>query len=152
MSRPLGGRLCVAVAVLMPLTGIRADDVLVGLGPFFAQHCHECHGPDKQKNDIRFDTLGTDLSDKRTLETWQGALDQLNLGEMPPKKKARPDREEVSKVVDFLVRLSPLEASAAPDIPEIIRGLFAFCGEARVPELFPLGVPHEGLAGLRDSE
>ena len=67
-------------------------------------HCLECHGPDKQKNEIRFDTLGTDLTDRRTLEIWQDALDQLNLGEMPPKKAAQPERADTAKFIDASVR------------------------------------------------
>ena len=59
--------------------------------PFIKAHCIECHGPEKQKGDLRFDQLGTDLSDLQTLETWQGILDQLNLGEMPPKKQISDD-------------------------------------------------------------
>jgi mono/diheme cytochrome c family protein len=64
----------IAAAFLVPLGQAHADDVLNGLKPFFKQHCFKCHGHDKPKNDIRFDTLGTDLTDKRTLEVWQEAL------------------------------------------------------------------------------
>ena len=91
-----------AVAILVPFGLAFGDEKLNGLKPFLKQHCFECHGPEKQKNDIRFDTLGIDLSDKRTLEVWQEVLDQLNLGEMPPKKKPQPSRQDVDKVVDAL--------------------------------------------------
>ena len=33
----------------------------------------------KAKGEIRFDTLGNDLSKVQNLEIWQGMLDQLNL-------------------------------------------------------------------------
>ena len=33
---------------------------------------------------------------------WQDILDQLNSGEMPPKKKAQPGKEELAKVVGDL--------------------------------------------------
>ncbi|MBT6450644.1 MAG: hypothetical protein HOK62_08000, partial [Verrucomicrobiales bacterium] len=64
-----------------------ADEALINIKPFLKQHCVECHGSDKQKGEIRLDTLDHDLSRPETLEIWQGALDQLNLGEMPPKKQ-----------------------------------------------------------------
>ena len=41
---------------------------------FLKQFCLECHGAEKQKGDYRFDTLGADLSDLKTLEVWQGIL------------------------------------------------------------------------------
>jgi hypothetical protein len=87
---------------LVPFFFASADDPLASLKPFLKKNCFACHGPEKQKNDIRFDTLGTDLSDVTTLKIWQEALDQLNLGEMPPKKKPRPDAAELAKVVDTL--------------------------------------------------
>ena len=83
---------------------LRAAESLKSLTPFLSQHCFECHGAEKQKGDIRLDTLGRDLSDHGNLEIWQGVLDQLNLGEMPPKKQPRPARAEVKPVVDALTR------------------------------------------------
>ena len=83
---------------------LRAAESLKSLTPFLNQHCFECHGEEKQKGDIRLDTLGRDLSDHGNLEIWQGVLDQLNLGEMPPKKQPRPTLTEVKPVVDTLTR------------------------------------------------
>lgn len=54
--------------------------------------CFDCHGPGKQKGDIRLDTLPTDFS---SAETWHDALDQLNRGEMPPPKARQPSPEEL---------------------------------------------------------
>tara|TARA_Y100000588_G_scaffold68959_1_gene70438 strand:+ start:3015 stop:6038 length:3024 start_codon:yes stop_codon:yes gene_type:complete len=102
MSRLLTIALRGAVAVFLPFGLACGDETLDGLKPFLKQHCYECHGAEKQKNDIRLDTLGTDLSETRILEIWQEVLDQLNLGEMPPKKKPQPPRAEVGKVVDVL--------------------------------------------------
>ncbi|MCP4847011.1 MAG: DUF1587 domain-containing protein, partial [Verrucomicrobiaceae bacterium] len=80
----------------------RADLALEAHKPFLKAHCFECHGPKKQKGDFRFDQLGTDLSELKTLEAWQGILDQLNLGEMPPKKQPQPPFEEIAKVIKDL--------------------------------------------------
>ena len=79
-----------------------ADDSLTKLRPFLKQHCFECHGTEKQKGEIRLDTLGNDLAKLENLEVWQNVLDQLNLGEMPPKKAEQPSRESVKPVVDRL--------------------------------------------------
>jgi hypothetical protein len=79
-----------------------ADESLKNLVPFLSQHCFECHGAQKQKGDIRLDTLGRDLTRHENLEIWQGVLDQLNLGEMPPKKQPQPSRAEVTPIVKTL--------------------------------------------------
>ena len=53
--------------------------------PILEKHCFSCHGPEKQKNDIRFDTLSTDMiNDRPAAETWHDTLDVLNFNEMPP--------------------------------------------------------------------
>jgi hypothetical protein len=101
MNRLRDIALILSAAVLFSAAA-RADDALNTLKPFLRKHCLECHGPDKQKNEIRFDTLGTDLTDRRTLEIWQDVLDQLNLGEMPPKKAAQPARADTARFIDAL--------------------------------------------------
>ncbi len=82
----------------------KADESLDKLTPFLKQHCLECHGSEKQKGDIRFDTLGKDLTKAENLEIWQGMLDQLNLGEMPPRKKPQPSLEETKPTIDLLTK------------------------------------------------
>ncbi len=62
------------------------------------------------------------------------------------------EESEVPENVDFLVQLVPLERCEAPEIPERVGGNFSFCGEARIPERFPLGVMLEDLVGTEPYE
>lgn len=62
--------------------------------PVLAKYCFACHGPKKQKGDIRLDTLSPDLINGRSAETWHDALNNLNLGEMPPDNKSQPTKAE----------------------------------------------------------
>ena len=90
-------------ALLLLLVSWQSDgapETLKEIRPFLKQYCYECHGPEKQKQDIRFDNLQTDLSQPLTLERWQAVKDQLILGEMPPKKKPQPPFAERKKVID----------------------------------------------------
>lgn len=73
---------------------------------FFTTYCVECHGPEKQKAERRFDQLALPVSHPDTLTDLQDVIDQLNLGEMPPAKAERhPGVEEVRTVVERLTRL-----------------------------------------------
>lgn len=95
--------LLIALAAAMfgtPFT--HADSPLDKLRPFLKQHCQECHGPTKQANELRFDTLASDLTKKEALEVWQGILDQLNAGTMPPKGKSKPDAKESAATIRVL--------------------------------------------------
>ena len=78
---------------------------LAGAREFLKQHCQQCHGPHRQENDLRFDTLGNDLTQPETLEHWQAVIDQLNLGTMPPpdaEDAVQPPADEVQRVVDLI--------------------------------------------------
>jgi len=50
------------------------------------KYCVECHGPEKQKGDRRYDQLALPIANEDTLIDLQDMMDQLNLNEMPPKK------------------------------------------------------------------
>ncbi|MEO0793830.1 MAG: DUF1592 domain-containing protein [Verrucomicrobiota bacterium] len=70
--------------------------------PVMSQYCYSCHGPDKQKGNIRLDELDFDMVNGPDAESWHTALDQINAGEMPPKGKAQPTDEERRLVVDWM--------------------------------------------------
>ena len=67
--------------------------------PILESHCIQCHGPEKQKGDLRLDLLSTDfLNDRAAAETWHDASDQIKLGEMPPEDEY-PLTSEQRKVI-----------------------------------------------------
>lgn len=94
-------RILIAVALL---TGaVRGPAAPTDAGEFLSAYCVECHGPEKQKGDRRFDGLAFPLQDAHAVIEVQDIIDQLNLGEMPPRKAERqPGEEEVAAVVESL--------------------------------------------------
>ena len=102
MKRPTILLAALVVLLFMWSESARADDSLDAHRPFIQKYCIECHGPNKQKGGYRFDTLGNDLTDVLTLENWQHILDQLNLGDMPPKKSLQPTARESAKMIKSL--------------------------------------------------
>lgn len=72
------------------------------LQEFLNQNCLACHGAKRQENDQRFDNLGDDFSNVENLVIWQGILDQLNLGEMPPVDSPQPSREATTQFIERL--------------------------------------------------
>ena len=57
---------------------------------FLSTHCIRCHGKDTQEADRRFDGLGDAPTNIGQLEILNDALDQINLGSMPPKGEPQP--------------------------------------------------------------
>ncbi|MGK0237361.1 MAG: hypothetical protein ACI92G_000820 [Candidatus Pelagisphaera sp.] len=72
------------------------------VAPIMEEYCIGCHGPDKQKNDLRIDTLNRDFINGRDTETWHDILDVLNLGDMPPEDEPQPTETERQAIVDWI--------------------------------------------------
>ena len=72
--------------------------------PILKKHCIKCHGLEKQKGDVRLDTLSIDfLKDRTAAETWHDASDQIKLGEMPPEEEdplSSEDRKIITEWID----------------------------------------------------
>ena len=70
--------------------------------PFLAKYCVRCHGAKTQKGERRFDRLTGTIPDSKALVDYQDILDQLNLGEMPPKSAKKPADAERRRVIAWL--------------------------------------------------
>ena len=70
--------------------------------PFFETYCFDCHDSDTAKADLDLESLTRSITNGTDALHWQDILDQLNSGEMPPKKKAQPGKDELAKVVGDL--------------------------------------------------
>ena len=70
--------------------------------PIIQTYCFECHSVDNQKGDMRLDTLHWDMRNQRHAERWHEALNVINLGEMPPKKKKQLETNERRILVNWL--------------------------------------------------
>jgi Protein of unknown function (DUF1587)/Planctomycete cytochrome C len=76
-----------------------------GVAPFLEKNCLECHDGETKKGGLDLTTLGADLTQPKTFDAWVKIYDRTANGEMPPKKKARPD---VSQKSAYLGDLSTL--------------------------------------------
>ncbi|MCB1062833.1 MAG: DUF1592 domain-containing protein [Verrucomicrobiae bacterium] len=103
--------LSLAIGLALPFLVPAAPDsaeLSATLQPYFENHCLKCHGPEKEKGDVRLDTLplpgaGTSADENETvLETWFTILDAIESGDMPPKKEPRPDSAENARVIELI--------------------------------------------------
>ena len=91
--------LALGVGLLLQTGSLRAEDFERLLIPFMDQHCFKCHGEEKQKGDIRLDTLGLDFADAQNAISWQDVSDMLVIGDMPPEDEERPDAAAMTEVI-----------------------------------------------------
>ena len=96
------------ISALMLISMASADessDVVGGASAFttlLKSHCLKCHGPEIQEGDLQLDTLKRDFTDSQIAAKWIEVMDNLNLGEMPPKGEPQPSPELVAKVTDWI--------------------------------------------------
>src|SRR4051794_7043675 len=69
---------------------------------FLQKHCVSCHGPEKVKGDLRIDLLSRDFKLGADAHHWADVIEQVNSGEMPPKKEKKPTQEEIAAFVTNL--------------------------------------------------
>ena len=71
--------------------------------PFLTQHCTSCHGGQKQKGDLRVDTLVIDYDSPKIMGHWEEIMNRINSGDMPPKKEPRPRPDDIARVAEWIV-------------------------------------------------
>lgn len=70
--------------------------------PVLKELCFHCHGPDKQKSQLRVDTLSPDLVNSDAGHHWEEVLNQLNVGEMPPEDEAQPTPAQLEAMTSWI--------------------------------------------------
>lgn len=80
-------------------SGVRAVEPFEA---FLETHCVRCHGPEKEKGDLRIDRLSRDFKLGADTHHWAEVMEQVNSGEMPPKKEKKPTQQEIASFVTSL--------------------------------------------------
>lgn len=78
--------------------------------PILAKHCLTCHSTEKKKGDLdleRFTTLDVVRKDVRV---WQHVVENLENGEMPPKKSPQPTADERKAIATWARAMLDVEA------------------------------------------
>jgi len=92
-------RIIVTLGTVLIGTAGSAIDYQSDIAPILERVCIDCHGPEKQKAEIRFDELNPDFLRGGDVDTWHDSLDQINLGEMPPEKAKKQLTAEERRVL-----------------------------------------------------
>ena len=99
----------IALTILAIKATAEPEDITVVskdiLEPFLGKYCVECHGPDEQEGQLRFDQVNWHITDNDTAQRWQDVLDQLNSGDMPPfEANEFPSNKELTSILESLTK------------------------------------------------
>lgn len=83
--------------LLAPLAALAPASVAAppDLNRFLTKYCTDCHDSDTKKADLDVTTFKLDLDNRQNFSRWVLLYDKVTAGEMPPKKKARPDAADL---------------------------------------------------------
>ncbi|MEY2881281.1 MAG: hypothetical protein RLZZ15_3661, partial [Verrucomicrobiota bacterium] len=99
---------CAALAGIIGPLACAAVPLLPGSLPagareFIEAHCASCHDDVEKKSGLDLTALGFQPDKPENFATWVKVFDRVSSGEMPPKKKPRP---EASELAEFTGKLS----------------------------------------------
>lgn len=85
-------------------SGLRAatEEIPAGVHDFLRGHCQNCHSGSKPKGGLDLASLTADFARADMRAHWQGVLEQIDNGEMPPEEKPRPPAPQVRAAVDWI--------------------------------------------------
>lgn len=69
---------------------------------FLEAHCIRCHGPDREKGDLRVDQLSRDFATGLDGHLWAEVIERVNAGEMPPEDEEQPSEGEMASFIEQL--------------------------------------------------
>jgi mono/diheme cytochrome c family protein len=81
----------------------RMAEYQASVRPILQKLCFRCHGAEKQAGDLRLDTVSENVNDATfSVSAWHDALDQINLGEMPPPDEAQLSDAQRKQLVAWI--------------------------------------------------
>src|SRR6266567_9612835 len=88
--QPLAFSLCRALLIVASTLPCTAADYEKEIRPLLKEYCLACHSTEKHKGDLDLERFTSVSEAMKHPKVWQGVVEQISLGEMPPKEKPQP--------------------------------------------------------------
>jgi hypothetical protein len=109
---------CVA-ALLVPILSGHADEAAFrrleaelksGVQPLLKEFCLTCHSTAKHKGDLDLERFKSVNDLRRDTKVWEKVIEQIALGEMPPKEKPQPSARQLEQLTRWVRAVLDAEA------------------------------------------
>jgi hypothetical protein len=80
--------------------------------PILQKYCLGCHSTKAKKGSLDLERFGTADDIRKDVKPWQGMIEQIETGEMPPKDKPQPTADEKKKLIAWVKNFLDAEAKA----------------------------------------
>jgi hypothetical protein len=92
-------------------------DFVDAVRPLLAKYCLGCHSAEVKKGSLDLEQFVTVADVRARLKVWEGVIEQLEAGEMPPKEKPQPSAAERKQIVAWARGFLDTEAKARAGDP-----------------------------------
>ena len=125
LPMPLGWRATLWVCAGLLASTADADPFREQIRPMLQDACLGCHSTAKQKGDLDLEAFGDVASVRRRPKVWEQVLEQVESGEMPPKKEKPLTADQKAKLTAWVRREldSVALANAGDPGPVVLRRL-----------------------------
>jgi hypothetical protein len=91
-----------ALAFSLSAGGLSGADFEKDVLPVLKERCNTCHSTEKQKGDLDLERFTSLAEIKKEPMIWEGVLEQIEMGEMPPKKEKQLSAAEKKQLTDWV--------------------------------------------------
>ena len=85
-------------------------DYAASVRPLVVKYCLDCHSTKAKKGSLDLERFRSATDIGKDLKVWQGVIEQLDAGEMPPKEKSQPTAQERTRLVGWVKSFLDAEA------------------------------------------
>jgi len=85
-----------------PPTPQHAKQFETQVAPFIKANCVACHGMTKSSAKLTLHDISADPTNQKAVVLWERVLEQIDIGEMPPKDKVQPKAEDRRQVIAWI--------------------------------------------------
>jgi mono/diheme cytochrome c family protein len=85
--------------------------------PLLARHCLECHSTKAEKGGLDLERFVTVAHVRKDVKPWQGIVEQVEAGEMPPKEKPQLSAEDKRRLLEWVKAFFAAESRARAGDP-----------------------------------
>lgn len=83
-----------------------------GARPILVKYCLECHSTKAKKGSLDLERFNSEDDVRKDIKVWQGIVEQVEAGEMPPKKHPQPSADETKQLLSWTKNFLDAEARA----------------------------------------
>ncbi|MBM3846377.1 MAG: DUF1587 domain-containing protein, partial [Verrucomicrobia bacterium] len=94
MFTPLRLWFLISSMVVLAPARVESADYSREIQPLLKDFCLSCHSTEKQKGDLDLERFSSKDQALKHPTVWQGLIEQMELGEMPPKDKPQPSEAQ----------------------------------------------------------